>query len=46
MYKPESVLANEIYKILLDFEIKTYHLIPARKPDLELINHKTVSDIQ
>ena len=33
MHKPESVLENETQKILLDFEIKTDHLIPARRPD-------------
>ena len=40
MHKPESVLENETHKILWDFEIKTDHLIPARRPDLVLINRK------
>ena len=40
MHKPESVLENETHKILWDFEIKTDHLIPARRPDLVLINKK------
>ena len=35
MREPESVLENETYKILWDFEIQTDHLIPARRPDLE-----------
>ena len=40
IHKPESVLENEIHKILWDFEIQTDHLIQARKPDLMLINEK------
>ena len=40
MHKPESVLKNETHKILRDFEIQTDHLIPARRPDLVLINKK------
>ena len=40
MHKPESVIENETHKILWDFEIKTDHLIPARRPDLVLINKK------
>ena len=30
MHNPESVLENEIQKLLKDFEIKTDHLISAR----------------
>ena len=33
MHKPESVLEDETHKILGDFEIKTDHLIPVRRPD-------------
>ena len=40
MYKPEFVLENETHEILLDFEIQTDHLIPARRPDLVIINKK------
>ena len=40
MHKPESVLEKETHKILWDFDIKTDHLIPARRPDLGLINNK------
>ena len=40
MHKPESVLENETHNILWDFEIKTDNLIPARRPDLVLINKK------
>ena len=39
-YKPESVLLNETHKILRDFVIQTDHPIPARRPDLILINKK------
>ena len=40
MHKPESVPENETHKILWDFEIKTDHLIPARRPDLMIIKKK------
>ena len=40
MNKPESILKNEMHKILWDFEIQTDHLIPARIPDLVIINKK------
>ena len=40
MHKPESVLENKIHKNLWDFEIKTDHLISARRPDLVLIKKK------
>ena len=32
-HNPESVLENEIHKLLWDFEIQTDHLISARQPD-------------
>ena len=40
MYDPESTLENEIHKLLWDFEIKTDHLISARRSDLKIINKK------
>ena len=40
MHNPESVLENEIYKLLRDFEIETDHLISARRPDLVIVNKK------
>ena len=40
MHKPESILENETHNILWDFEIKTDHPIPARRPHLVLINKK------
>ena len=39
-HKPESVLENETHKILWDFEIQMDHQIPARRPDLVVINKK------
>ena len=38
MYNPASVLENNTYKLLWDFDIHMDHLISARKPDL--INKK------
>ena len=32
--KPESILENEMHKILWDFEKQADHLISARQPDL------------
>ena len=40
MYNPESVLDNNTYKFLWDFEIQTDHIISARPPDLIIINKK------
>ena len=40
MRDPESVLENETHKLLWDFEIKTDHLILARRPGLVIINKK------
>ena len=42
MSKPESSLDNETHRILWDFKIQTDHLIPARRPDLELIFKKKI----
>ena len=36
----ESVLENEMHKLLRDFEIHTDHQISARQPDLIIINKK------
>ena len=38
MYKQGFVFNNETHKILRDFEIQIDHLIPARRPDLVIIN--------
>ena len=40
MHKPETVQENEMHKFLCDFKIQTDHQIPARRPDLEIINKK------
>ena len=37
MYNPESILENEMHKILWDFEIQTDHLISARRSDLGIV---------
>ena len=36
----ESVLENEMNKILSDFEIQTDHLISARQPNIVTVNKK------
>ena len=40
MYNPESVLENETYKLLWDFETQTDYLISAGPPDLVIVNKK------
>ena len=40
MHNPESILENEMYQILWDFEIQTDHLISTRQPDLVIVNKK------
>ena len=40
MHNPKSILENETYEIVWDFEIATDHLISARRPDLVIINNK------
>ena len=40
MHNPAPVLENATYKFLWDFNIQTNHLIPARRPDLTIINKK------
>ena len=41
MHKRKSVLENEPYKILCDFEIKMEQPISAKRPDLALVNKRT-----
>ena len=38
--KIESVQENQTHRILWDFEIETHHQIPARRPDLVIIDKK------
>ena len=40
MHNPAPVLENDWHKLLCDFNIQTDHLIPARRPDLIIINKK------
>ena len=40
MHNPAPVLENDTHKLLCDFNIQTDHLIPARRPDLIIINKK------
>ena len=40
MHNPAPVLENDSHKLLWDFNIQTDHLIPARRPDLKMINKK------
>ena len=41
MLNPESVLENEMHKILLAFEIQTDHLISTRNPDIAIAGKTT-----
>ena len=40
MHNSAPVLENDSHKLLWDFNIQTDHLIPARRPDLIIINKK------
>ena len=40
MHNPAPVLENDSHELLWDFNIQTDHLIPARRPDLIIINKK------
>ncbi len=40
MHNPTPVLEIDTHKLLWDFNIQTDHLIPARRPDLIIINKK------
>ena len=40
MHNLATVLENDTHKLLWDFNIQTDHLIPARRPDLIIINKK------
>ena len=40
MHNPAPVLENDTHKLLWDFNIQTDHLIPARRPDLIMINQR------
>ena len=40
LHNPAPVLENDSHKLQWDFSIQTDHLIPARRPDLIIINRK------
>ena len=40
MHNPASVIENDSHKLLWNFNIQTDHIIPARRPDLIIINKK------
>ena len=40
MHNPALVLENDTLELLWDFDIHTYHLILARRPELIIINQK------
>ena len=40
MHNPAPVLENDSHKLQWDFNIQTDHLIPARRPDLIIINKR------
>ena len=40
MHNPAPVQENDLHKLLWDFNIQTDHLIPARRPNLIIINKK------
>ena len=40
MHNPAPVLENDLHKLQWDFNIQTDHLIPARRPDLIIINKR------
>ena len=40
LHNPAPVLENDLHKLLWDFNIQMDHLIPARRPDLIIINKR------
>ena len=44
MHNPAYVLENDTHKLLWDFNIQTDHLIPARRPDLIIINKENLQN--
>ena len=40
MHNPTSVVENDTHKLLWNFDIQTYHLISARRPDIIIINKR------
>ena len=46
MQNPAPVLENDTHNPQRDFNIQTDHLIPARRPDLIIINKKKKENLQ
>ena len=46
MHNQESVVENETYKLLSDFEIQTDHLISTRRPDLVIVNKERKTETE
>ena len=44
MHNPAAVLENSTHKLLWDFDMRTDHLISARRPDQIIINKKEKKD--
>ena len=38
MHNPAPILENKTHNLLCDYDLHTYHLISARRPDLIIIN--------
>ena len=45
IHNPAPVLENDMHELLWDFNLQTYQLIPARRPDLITINKKRICKI-
>ena len=45
MHNPAPVQENATHKLLWNFNRQTDHLIPARTPDLKIINKKQICKI-
>ena len=46
MHNSAPVLENDSHKLLWDFNIQTDQLVPARIPDLIIINNKKKENLQ
>ena len=46
MHNPAPVRENDSHKLQWDFNIQTDQLIPARRPDLIIINKKKEENLQ
>ncbi len=45
IYNPESMLENETYNILRDFDVQTHHLISVSQVDLCIVKRKRTCQI-